>query len=73
MVTKVLRCRDCKTEFIFNEGEQDFFGRNQWADPIRCPDCRRKNSLAKQKKRQQREPVARVPLGEELAKLLGGK
>jgi hypothetical protein len=43
-----------------------------WPDPVRCKECRKKNSQAKQARRQrQQSPAARVRL-DALAKLLGG-
>ncbi len=73
MATKILKCRDCKAEFIFTERAQFLFGVNKWADPVRCRECRQKNSQAKQARRQrQQSPTARVALSDVLAKFLGG-
>src|SRR6266852_2441041 len=73
MATKVLKCRDCKSEFIFTEGEQFFFGANQWAEPVRCKPCRKNHKeLMSEKKRLSEPPSARVALGDALAKHLGG-
>jgi putative zinc ribbon protein len=73
MATKVLNCRDCKVEFAFAEGEQFFFGQRLWPDPVRCKECRKENSQAKQARRlRQQSPAARVRLSDALAKLLGG-
>ncbi len=42
MADKVLTCKDCSTEFIFNESEQAFYKEKGFEnDPQRCPDCRR--------------------------------
>ena len=39
---KSLTCRDCGQEFIWTEGEQEFYAqRGLTNQPGRCPDCRR--------------------------------
>lgn len=39
---KKITCKDCGTEFIFTEGEQEFYASKGFeSDPIRCPDCRK--------------------------------
>lgn len=43
-----LFCRDCRKMFIFSEREQNFFSAKKWADPVRCPECRK---LHKEKQR----------------------
>ncbi len=38
---KSLVCRECGAEFIFSEGEQDFYQkRGLLNEPSRCPECR---------------------------------
>jgi len=38
---KNLVCRECGTEFLFTEGEQEFYQkRGLLNEPSRCPDCR---------------------------------
>jgi primosomal protein N' len=40
-----MKCKDCKNDFVFSEGEQEFFQRQFGADytaPKRCSECRRK-------------------------------
>ncbi|NLM52096.1 MAG: zinc-binding protein [Firmicutes bacterium] len=38
---KTLICRDCKQEFIFSAGEQEFYAQKGFAnEPARCPECR---------------------------------
>jgi len=40
-VDQTLRCRDCGVDFIWTEGEQDFFAsRGLTNPPSRCPSCR---------------------------------
>ena len=42
MADKTLTCRDCNNEFIFTEGEQEFYKEKGFEnEPQRCPDCRR--------------------------------
>ena len=38
---RVLRCEDCGKDFIFDEGEQQFFKIKGFTDPKRCPRCRK--------------------------------
>lgn len=47
MADKTLVCKDCSKEFVFTEGEQEFYKEKGFEnDPVRCPECRkaRKNS-----------------------------
>lgn len=37
---KILTCVDCGQEFILTVGEQDFYKRNNLAEPKRCSECR---------------------------------
>ena len=42
MPDETLTCRDCGTNFVFSESEQQFFrDRGYENKPSRCPDCRR--------------------------------
>lgn len=39
---KNLVCKDCGKDFIFTEGEQNFYKEKGFEnEPQRCPDCRR--------------------------------
>ena len=41
MSDKSLVCRECGSEFLFTEGEQDFYQkRGLLNEPSRCPECR---------------------------------
>ena len=41
MSDKDLVCRECGAEFLFTEGEQEFYQkRGLLNEPTRCPDCR---------------------------------
>lgn len=47
MADKNLSCKDCGNEFVFTEGEQEFYTGKNFPDPLRCPDCRRAKKEAK--------------------------
>ncbi|WP_055070551.1 zinc-ribbon domain-containing protein [Clostridium massiliamazoniense] len=39
---KNLTCRDCGSEFVFTEGEQQFYKEKGFDnEPTRCPACRK--------------------------------
>lgn len=38
---KTLTCRDCRTDFVFTAGEQEFYSQKGFTnEPTRCPSCR---------------------------------
>ena len=42
MADKILVCKDCNAEFVFNESEQAFYKEKGFEnDPVRCPECRK--------------------------------
>lgn len=42
MPDKTLVCKDCGNEFVFTEGEQEFYKEKGLVnEPQRCPDCRK--------------------------------
>lgn len=42
MADKTLVCKDCNNEFVFTEGEQEFYKEKGFEnEPQRCPECRR--------------------------------
>ena len=42
MADKTLICKDCGSEFVFTEGEQEFFKEKGFDnEPVRCPACRK--------------------------------
>lgn len=41
-MNKVIKCQDCGEEFIFNEGEQEFYNKKGLTEPKRCKSCREK-------------------------------
>ncbi|WP_333859381.1 zinc-ribbon domain-containing protein [Clostridium sp.] len=52
MTDKTIVCKDCGKEFIFTEGEQEFYKEKGFEnDPVRCIDCRRKRKAEKNRMR----------------------
>jgi DNA-directed RNA polymerase subunit RPC12/RpoP len=47
MGDKKIKCIDCHKDFIFTEGEQQFFEEKGYSEPIRCKDCRSKRKSEK--------------------------
>ena len=42
MPDKIIICKDCNKEFVFTEGEQEFYKEKGFEnDPLRCPECRK--------------------------------
>ena len=42
MADKTLVCKDCGAEFVFTEGEQEFYAKKGFEnEPTRCAECRR--------------------------------
>ena len=42
MADRTLTCKDCGNEFVFTEGEQDFYKEKGFEnDPVWCPACRK--------------------------------
>lgn len=40
MSDRTLTCRDCGQEFVFTQGEQEFYSQRGFSDPQRCGSCR---------------------------------
>lgn len=41
MADKIIKCKDCNTDFVFTESEQAFYREKGFDnEPQRCPDCR---------------------------------
>lgn len=52
---KKLICRDCKVQFTWTAGEQEFFAQKGFTNPpTRCPECRKKNRGQKGGQKEQR-------------------
>jgi len=48
MGDKTIACKDCTTEFVFTEREQEFYKEKGFDnEPQRCPDCRKKRKQEK--------------------------
>jgi len=45
-----ITCKDCKLDFIFSAGEQEFYETKGFQDPARCKTCRDARKIAKQVK-----------------------
>lgn len=42
MADKTLTCKDCGAEFVFTEGEQQFYAEKGFTnEPQRCSECRK--------------------------------
>lgn len=44
---QIIRCVDCKENFVFEAGEQRFFAERQFTPPRRCKECRAKKKAEK--------------------------
>ncbi|MCY6484465.1 zinc-ribbon domain-containing protein [Clostridium aestuarii] len=52
MADKTLICKDCGKEFIFTEGEQEFYKEKGFDnEPKRCLECRRERKQQKNRDR----------------------
>jgi hypothetical protein len=40
-------CKDCKTEFIWTEAEQQYYAEHKFVSPKRCKACRSKRKAEK--------------------------
>lgn len=50
MQDEKLICEECSVEFIFTEGEQEFYAeRGLTNKPKRCPECRKARKQSKKK------------------------
>lgn len=46
MADKKIVCKDCREEFVFTEGEQEFYKEKGFtSDPVRCPSCRKARKM----------------------------
>lgn len=48
MSDKMLECQDCKQEFVFTEGEQEFYASKDFTPPKRCKPCRDKKKAQRE-------------------------
>lgn len=55
MPDKTIVCKDCNQEFVFTEGEQEFYKeKGLQNEPQRCPDCRKAKKAEYNRNRMQR-------------------
>ncbi len=48
MADKTIKCKDCGTDFVFTEREQEFYKEKGFDnEPQRCADCRKKRKQEK--------------------------
>ena len=48
MADKTSVCKDCGADFVFTEGEQQFYAEKGFDnEPQRCPDCRKARKAAR--------------------------
>ena len=48
MADKTLVCKACGADFVFTEGEQQFYAEKGFDnEPQRCPDCRKARKAAR--------------------------
>ena len=40
---RTLRCVQCRKDFVFEAGEQEFYRERKLSEPRRCPACRKQN------------------------------
>ncbi len=45
-----LTCKDCNNEFVFTEGEQNFYKEKGFQTPVRCQSCRKNRKQQRQSK-----------------------
>ena len=48
MADQTITCRDCGQDFVFTEGEQEFYSSKDLSAPQRCKDCRAKKKAERQ-------------------------
>ena len=52
MADKTLVCKDCNAEFVFTEGEQEFYAEKGFNNqPVRCKACRDKRKAERDNNR----------------------
>ena len=51
LVDKILPCKDCDKTFTFTKEEQGFYLKRAYAEPKRCPPCRKKRKKVRRRNR----------------------
>lgn len=54
MPDKSIECVDCKQNFIWTEGEQEFYTKKGFTTPKRCESCREKRTKQRERKQNDR-------------------
>lgn len=50
---KIIKCRDCGTEFVFTAGEQEFYSEKGFdSNPQRCKKCRTQRKHSERRHRE---------------------
>jgi DNA replicative helicase MCM subunit Mcm2 (Cdc46/Mcm family) len=49
-VDKIIVCSDCKTEFLWTIGEQEFYEEHEFVEPKRCRECRKARKATRNQK-----------------------
>lgn len=44
-------CKDCGNEFVFTDGEQQFYNEKGFSQPVRCKECRQAAKLRREAKK----------------------
>lgn len=57
----ILICTNCDSEFVFSEGEQNFYTQKGLETPKLCPICR--SIKAQEKKTPPKPPKGIIPMG----------
>jgi len=64
---KTLSCKDCNSNFTFTKEEQGFYLKRAYAEPKRCPPCRK--ARKKVRRRNRRSLIRSItPKGEDTSK-----
>lgn len=59
MADKTIVCKDCGKEFVFTEGEQEFYKEKGFTnDPVRCAECRKANKARRNAQNNQNNTTA---------------
>jgi len=57
MADQTITCRDCGNDFVFTEGEQEYYASKDLSAPQRCKDCRAAKKAARMQDRQMHDAV----------------
>lgn len=61
MEDKQIQCKECNSEFVFTEGEQEFYKEKGFEnEPQRCPSCRQSRKQSRRNNRESRQMFSTV-------------